>query len=104
METIYSIKKLSPAQKMVLGNIYNRSKINGYCYPSIRQLADELGLAVDTVVRSIKLLKKLGYINVIARYNTNYNSNGGRQSNIYELTAEFRQKLTQKGAVKKNGG
>ena len=102
MEQIFHNKNLSPAQKMILSNLVNRSKLHGFCNPSIRQMAFELGLNEKTIIRAINFFQKMGYLTKIQRYNNNFNSCGGRLSNIYELTAEFRQKLTQKGAVKKN--
>lgn len=102
MEQIFHDKNLSPAQKMILANLVNRSKLNGFCNPSIRQMAFELGLSEMTIMRAINFFQKMGFITKIQRYNNQFNSSGGRLSNIYELTAEFRQKIAQKGMVKNN--
>lgn len=54
---------------------------DGYCSPSQNELAKMLGISRPAVNHQIKILVRLGYIEI----HTRYASDGGRMRNLYRI-------------------
>lgn len=102
METIFQDKTLSLAYKMVLLTIARKSKQNGFCYPSLRQIAYEIGVSDSTVKRALNYLISHRYINKYKRSNNALGGKGGNLTNIYELTPEYASFLDPKNNISTN--
>ena len=59
----------------------DRAGKKGYCWPSIRTIAEDIGMSKSTVTRGIADLAKQGFIRVENRYR----ENGGKTSNLYRI-------------------
>ena len=59
----------------------DRAGKKGYCWPSIRTIAEDIGMSKSTVKRGIADLAKQGFIRVENRYR----ENGGKTSNLYRM-------------------
>ncbi|WP_277239666.1 helix-turn-helix domain-containing protein [Merdimonas faecis] len=59
----------------------DRAGKKGYCWPSIRTIAEDIGMSKSTVKRGIADLAKQGFIRVENRYR----ENGGKTSNLYRI-------------------
>ena len=57
-------KPLNTTQRTILLSLWLYASKNGICYPSERRLARDLGLAVDTINRNIKILRKKRFIKI----------------------------------------
>jgi len=57
-------KELTPTQKALLLSLWLYAGNRGQCYPSLRQLSDDLGITYQTTWRNIKILKKKGYFQI----------------------------------------
>jgi len=75
---------LPPATKLLLGAIADRLGQNGFCWPSIRRLANDTGLTKQTILSGVGRLKAKGLLE--------FESGGQGRANHYWLT-EVGQKL-----------
>lgn len=74
-------KKISDAQFRTLAALGMYADQDGWCYPMLSTLGKDLGKSKQAVGRDTIHLRKLGYVEVHARFN----ENGGRRSNLYRL-------------------
>ena len=74
-------KKISDAQFRTLAALGMYADQDGWCYPMLSTLGKDLGKSKQAVGRDTIHLRKLGYLEVHARFN----ENGGRRSNLYRL-------------------
>lgn len=58
---------------------------NEYCFPSLKTLAKDLKVSVQTVLNHIRILKEAGVLKVVQQIN----SNGGWGNNRYYLKTDF---------------
>lgn len=58
-----------------------RAGKKGYCWPSIRTIAEDIGMSKSTVKRGLADLARQGFIQVEKRCR----ENGGKTSNLYRI-------------------
>lgn len=68
---------------------------NGWCFPSLRALAEIRGLSRSTISRHIKLLEERGYLNV----HKQRNEDGSRAPNLVQIRFDFPPDKDKKGGV-----
>jgi uncharacterized membrane protein len=73
---------LSPTLRVVYITLKLYSSKNGICYPSQALLSKTAGLSKSTILRSLRLLEKKGWIKIEKRYGKN------RKTNVYHLLKE----------------
>jgi hypothetical protein len=73
-------RRISDAQFRTLAALGTYSDEEGWCWPSLSTLGDQLGKKRQVVGRDVIALKKLGYLEVYPRYKNNV-----RLSNKYRL-------------------
>jgi len=78
--SIFSDKRLNSYDKIVLIVLIKHQFKNDFCFPSHHLISKEAGCSRDTVIRSLKKLKSLGYI---SWYKTG-------KHNIYKIDTENR--------------
>jgi len=71
---------IPPAAALLLAEIRHRGRKNGECWPTLKELAESLGLSLVTTNKYVKLLQLLHYIQVRAR------GGGWRRQNCYRIT------------------
>ena len=59
----------------------DREGKKGYCCPSVKTIAEDVGMSKSTVKRGVADLAKQGFIQVENRYR----ENGGKTSNLYRI-------------------
>ena len=59
----------------------DRAGKKGYCWPSIRTIAEDIGMSNSTVKRGLADLARQGFIQIEKRYR----ANGGKTSNLYRI-------------------
>lgn len=59
----------------------DRAGKKGYCWPSVKTIAEDVGMSKSTVKRGVADLAKQGFIQVENRYR----ENGGKTSNLYRI-------------------
>jgi len=74
-------RRISDAQFRTLAALGMYADENGWCFPMLATLGKDLSKSKQAVGRDTIALKKLGYLEVQARYN----ENGGRRSSKYRL-------------------
>ncbi len=74
-------KSISDAQFRTLAALGMYADQDGWCFPMLSTLGKDLGKSKQAVGRDTIHLRKLGYLEVHARFN----ENGGRRSNLYRL-------------------
>lgn len=55
---------LSPTAKVIYEALRLYSDREGHCWPSMRQLATNLNLSKDAIMRNVKELKSKGFVNI----------------------------------------
>ena len=70
-------RDLTCAEKLVIAILVTRIGENGFCWPGIRRIAEDAGVATSTVQRAVEDLKKKGLIDI--------ESGGSGHSNHYRL-------------------
>lgn len=74
-------KRVSDAQFRTLAALGMYADKDGWCYPMLATLGADLGKSKQAVGRDTIALRKLGYLEVTARFD----ENGARRSNLYRL-------------------
>jgi hypothetical protein len=75
---LYNVKKVSPAEKLLLLIIADHAQDEGRCWPGLERLAELSGLSRMTVIRCIQSLEDKGELYVDRNWGT-------RRSNCYHL-------------------
>ena len=73
----------SPTRKLILLLLADRSNDEGYCWPSIKTIAEDCELKRDAVIRNIKRLEQDGFISIVRR-----KKDGVNLPNHYRLNIE----------------
>jgi DNA-binding transcriptional regulator YhcF (GntR family) len=79
------VKVGNSTDKLILIILANFTDAEDTCYPSHRKIAELCECSTDTVIRSLKRLKELNFINVEKRFQLTQNNNHRQTSNIYKL-------------------
>ena len=74
-------KRVSDAQFRTLAALGMYADKDGWCYPMLSTLGTDLGKSKQAVGRDTIALRRLGYLEVTARFD----ENGARRSNLYRL-------------------
>lgn len=74
-------KNISDSQFRTLAALGMYSDQEGWCFPSLKTLGNDLGKSKQAVGRDTIALRKLGYLEVTARFD----KNGSRRSCLYRL-------------------
>lgn len=74
-------RRVTDAQLRTLAALGMYADEDGWCYPMLATLGNDLGKSKQAVGRDTIALRKLGYLEVQARYD----ENGGRRSSMYRL-------------------
>src|SRR5258706_4155751 len=80
-------KQVSDSQFRTLAALGMYADQDGWCYPLLQTLGDDLGKSKQAVGRDTIALRKLGYLEVTARYT----KEGSRRSSLYRLIFDTRQ-------------
>lgn len=75
-------KRISDAQFRTLAALGMYADEDGWCFPSLKTLGNDLGKSKQAVGRDTIALRKLGYLEVKSRYNS---KTGARHSSLYRL-------------------
>lgn len=84
MQTIYA-SNLKSRAILVMNYLIFRANKEGTCFPSIKTIAKECHISVNTVKRALDDLIKAGYVQKGARFIKE--KNGAQTSNLYTLSA-----------------
>jgi DnaD/phage-associated family protein len=75
-------KRITDSQFRTLAALGMYADENGWCFPSLATLGSDLSKSKQSVGRDTIALRKLGYLQVTARYNK---QTGARRSSLYRL-------------------
>lgn len=64
LNAAWQVSGLRPAEKLVLVRLADRANSNGKCWPSLDGIAHDCGINRATVIRAIKQLERLEYIEI----------------------------------------
>jgi DNA-binding transcriptional regulator YhcF (GntR family) len=84
MQTIYA-SNLKSRAILVMNYLIFRANKEGTCFPSIKTIAKECHISVNTVKRALDDLIRAGYVQKDARFIEK--KNGAQTSNLYTLSA-----------------
>jgi DnaD/phage-associated family protein len=79
-------KRVSDAQFRTLAALGMYADEEGWCFPSLTTLGNDLGKSKQATGRDTIALKKLGYLETTSRYDK---KTGARHSNLYRLKFDF---------------
>ena len=79
------VKVGNSTDKLILIILANFTDAENTCYPSHKKIAELCECSTDTVIRSLKRLKELNFIEVEKRFQLTQNNNHRQTSNIYKL-------------------
>ena len=79
------VKVGNSTDKLILIILANFTDAEDTCYPSHRKIAELCECSTDTVIRSLKRLKELNFIEIEKRFQLTQNNNHRQTSNIYKL-------------------
>jgi len=87
------VKVGNSTDKLILIILSNFTDAENTCYPSHKKIAELCKFSTDTVIRSLKRLKELNFIEVEKRYKLTQNNNHRQTSNIYELLIDTQSQI-----------
>ena len=79
------VKVGNSTDKLILIVLANFTDAENTCYPSHKKIAELTECSTDTVIRSLKRLKELNFIEIEKRFQLTQNNNHRQTSNIYKL-------------------
>ena len=82
------VKVGNSTDKLILIILANFTDAEDTCYPSHRKIAELCECSTDTVIRSLKRLKELNFIDIEKRFQLTQNNNHRQTSNIYKLNID----------------
>ena len=82
------VKVGNSTDKLILIILANFTDAENTCYPSHKKIADLGECSTDTVIRSLKRLKELQFIDIEKRFQVTNNNNHRQTSNIYNLNID----------------
>ena len=74
-------KSITHAELRVFSLLCSYADKNGYCYPSQKTLAEQLGIAREGMNRHIRSLEKTGWIKSVQRFR----ADGSKRSKLYSI-------------------
>jgi len=87
------VKVGNSTDKLILIILANFTDAENTCYPSHKKIAELCECSTDTVIRSLKRLKELNFIEVEKRFQLTQNNNHRQTSNIYKLLIETQSQI-----------
>ena len=82
------VKVGNSTDKLILIILANFTDAENTCYPSHKKIAELCECSTDTVIRSLKRLKELNFIDIEKRFQLTQNNNHRQTSNIYKLNID----------------
>ena len=82
------VKVGNSTDKLILIILANFTDAENTCYPSHKKIAELCECSTDTVIRSLKRLKDLDFIDIEKRFQLTQNNNHRQTSNIYKLNID----------------
>ena len=82
------VKVGNSTDKLILIILANFTDAENTCYPSHKKIAELCECSTDTVIRSLKRLKELNFIEIEKRFQLTQNNNHRQTSNIYKLNID----------------
>lgn len=82
------VKVGNSTDKLILIILANFTDAENTCYPSHKKIAELCECSTDTVIRSLKRLKELNFIDIEKRFQLTHNNNHRQTSNIYKLNID----------------
>ena len=79
------VKVGNSTDKLILIILANFTDAENTCYPSHKKIAELCECSTDTVIRSLKRLKELNFIEIEKRFQLTEKNNHRQTSNIYKL-------------------
>ncbi len=87
------VKVGNSTDKLILIILANFTDAENTCYPSHKKIAELCECSTDTVIRSLKRLKELNFIEVEKRFQLTQNNNHRQTSNIYKLIIDTQSQI-----------
>ena len=87
------VKVGNSTDKLILIILANFTDAENTCYPSHKKIAELRECSTDTVIRSLKRLKELNFIEVEKRFQLTQNNNHRQTSNIYKLLIDTQSQI-----------
>ena len=87
------VKVGNSTDKLILIILANFTDAENTCYPSHKKIAEICECSTDTVIRSLKRLKELNFIEVEKRFQLTQNNNHRQTSNIYKLLIDTQSQI-----------
>ena len=87
------VKVGNSTDKLILIILANFTDAENTCYPSHRKIAELCECSTDTVIRSLKRLKDLKFIEVEKRFQLTQKNNHRQTSNIYKLITDTQSQI-----------
>jgi len=87
------VKVGNSTYKLILIILANFTDAENTCYPSHKKIAELCECSTDTVIRSLKRLKELNFIEVEKRFQLTQNNNHRQTSNIYKLLIDTQSQI-----------
>ena len=87
------VKVGNSTDKLILIILANFTDAEDTCYPSHRKIAELCECSTDTVIRSLKRLKELNFIEIEKRFQLTQNNNHRQTSNIYKLKIDTQSQI-----------
>ena len=87
------VKVGNSTDKLILIILANFTDAENTCYPSHKKIAELCECSTDTVIRSLKRLKELNFIEVEKRFQLTQNNNHRQTSNIYKLKIDTQSQI-----------
>jgi len=87
------VKVGNSTDKLILIILANFTDAENTCYPSHKKIAELCECSTDTVIRSLKRLKELNFIEVEKRFQLTQNNNHRQTSNIYKLLIDTQSQI-----------
>jgi len=87
------VKVGNSTDKLILIILANFTDAEDTCYPSHRKIAELCECSTDTVIRSLKRLKDLKFIEVEKRFQLTQKNNHRQTSNIYKLITDTQSQI-----------
>ena len=87
------VKVGNSTDKLILIILANFTDAENTCYPSHKKIAELCECSTDTVIRSLKRLKELNFIEIEKRFQLTQNNNHRQTSNIYKLKIDTQSQM-----------
>ena len=87
------VKVGNSTDKLVLIILANFTDAENSCYPSHKKIAELCECSTDTVIRSLKRLKDMNFIDIEKRFQLTENNNHRQTSNIYKLNIDTQSQI-----------